>query len=101
MLLPCHIGCICTAGPKHTFVSVLPHQEAVLVWRLVAYSSGHLDLPNIELVSQQHSLQLSVCHARKVHILPAKLPQQMHVIPGPLFPMDNLAYSVTQLAVSQ
>ena len=84
---------------------MLPYQNTVLVWQLVAYSSGYLDLPNIELVSKQHSMQLSACHARRVHVLPAKLPTQQPLqahlssqFPGPL---DNLGSSVSQLAVGQ
>ena len=95
----------CIAGCKHSSVSVLPYQSTVMVWQLVAYSSGYLDLPNIELVSRQHAMQLSACHARRVHVLPAQLPIQKALqaplsspFPGPI---DNLASSVSQLAIGQ
>lgn len=90
--------CCCFAGPKHTMVSVLPFQSTSLIWQLVAYSSGYLSLPNIELVSKQHKVLLSACHGRQVHILPAKLPQRIQPISGPV---DNLANSVSQLAIGQ
>lgn len=98
-------GLLVAVGPKHTTAVVLPHQSAVLVWQMVAYSSGYLHLPNIELISLQHSLQSSPCHARQVYVLPAKLPNtkqpQAQLGDALRVPMSNVSNSLSQLTMDQ
>ena len=65
---------VCGAGPRNSIVSVLPHQDSVVAWQVVPYSSGYQHLPQIELTSRQHSVLLNASHARTVHVLPAPLP---------------------------
>ena len=93
----------CHAGPRNAAVSVLPHQESVLAWQMVAYSSGFQTLPQIELTSRQHSVLLNATHGRRVHVLPPQLPIQL-VLQGqsssvmpPAAGVDNLASSMSQL----
>lgn len=91
-----------TSGPRNSFVSVLPHQEAVLAWQMVAYSAGYQTLPQVELTSRQHSVLLNATHGRRVHVLPAQLPTADLVqaqSPGVQSPnaVDNLADSMSQL----
>ena len=67
---------VCDAGPRNSIVSVLPHQDAVVAWQVVPYSSGYQPLPQIELTSRQHSVLLNASHGRTVHVLPAPLPTE-------------------------
>ena len=82
-------------------VAVLPHQDSVLAWQMVAYSSGYHLLPQIELTSRQHSVVLNASYGRRVHVLPAKLPTEadMQGQSNGLMPsgVDNLASSMSQL----
>ena len=85
-------------------MSVLPHQEAVLAWQMVAYSAGYQTLPQVELTSRQHSVLLNATHGRRVHVLPAQMPTADLVLnqaqsPGEQSPnaVDNLADSMSQL----
>lgn len=90
-----------TSGPRNVSVAVLPHQDSVLAWQMVAYSSGYHLLPQIELTSRQHSVVLNASYGRRVHVLPAKLPTaaDMQGQSNGLMPsgVDNLASSMSQL----
>ncbi len=82
-------------------MSVLPHQESVLAWQMVAYTSGYQTLPHIELTSRQHSVLLNASHGRRVLVMPAKLPNEvaMQGQSSGMMPagVDNLASSMSQL----
>lgn len=86
------------AGPRDSIVSVLPHQDSVVAWRVVAYSSGYQPLPQIELTSRQHSVLLNATHERSVHVLPStvSLPGQSS---GAVFTsgVDSLTSSMSRL----
>ena len=91
------------AGPRNSAVSVLPHQEAVLAWQMVAYSAGYQTLPQVELTSRQHSVLLNATHGRRVHVLPAQLPtadlvQTQSAGVQSSNAVDSLANSMSQLS---
>lgn len=96
----------CDAGPRNSVVSVLPHQDSVVAWQVVAYSSGYQPLPQIELTSRQHSVLLNASHGRTVHVLPAALPTEISLqgqSSGMAFPngANSVAGSMSHVATQQ
>ena len=99
-MVPIPCGAV-RAGSRNASVSVLPHQEIVLAWQMVAYSAGYQNLPQIDLTSRQHSVLLNATHGRRVHVLPAIIPTATKQSASDGLPsqmvVDNLASSMSQL----
>ncbi|KAK9807487.1 hypothetical protein WJX72_000478 [[Myrmecia] bisecta] len=59
------------AGDRLGATAVLPKQDMLLTWRLVAYNAGPLQLPEVVLTALRCGASISVSKGRRVFVVPA------------------------------